>query len=184
MIKKKNNNIYNIFFFLKKKIIKYKNINKKFLKKFIFKYKNIKNKIKKNKKKKLNNYIRLLSDYQNQYKRFKKERINILKFSNKELILNILIIIEDFKRSFIYIKKKKKIYIGIKLIYKKFLNILKNYGLKKNNTKIGDKFDYIKHEIIGKKKSIKFKNKIIKIIENGYLLNDSLIKYDKVIVGY
>ncbi|XBT18622.1 MAG: nucleotide exchange factor GrpE [Candidatus Shikimatogenerans sp. Tcar] len=183
-MKNKEYNIYNFIFFLKKKILKYKIYNLIIYKKVIKKYKNIKNNIKIYKKKKLNNYIKLLADYQNQYKRFKKEKINIFKFSNKELILNILPIIEDFKRSFFYIKDNKKIYKGIKLIYKKFLNILNKYGLKKNNTKIGDRFNYIKHEIIGKEKSIKFKNKIIKIIENGYLLNNSLIKYDKVIVGF
>ncbi|WXB47346.1 MAG: nucleotide exchange factor GrpE [Candidatus Shikimatogenerans sp. Tmey] len=184
-MKSRVKNIINkLFNFLKKKIIKYKKNNKIILKNFIIRYKNIKIKIKNFKKKKLNSYIKLLADYQNQYKRFKKEKISILKYSNKDLILNILPIIDDFKRSFIFIKKDKNIYIGIQLIYKKFLNILKSYGLKKNNTKIGDKFNYIKHEIIAKEKSTKFKNKIIKIIENGYLLNNSLIRYDKVIVGF
>ncbi|XBT18279.1 MAG: nucleotide exchange factor GrpE [Candidatus Shikimatogenerans sp. Tser] len=127
--------------------------------------------------------MKLLSDYQNQYKRFQKEKIDILKYSNKELILSVLPIVDDFKRSFLFLKKKKNIYLGIHLIYKKLLMILKNYGLKKSNTKIGDKYDYSKHEVIDRIKKKK-KNIVLEIIENGYYLNNSLIRYDKVIISF
>ncbi|XBT18300.1 MAG: nucleotide exchange factor GrpE [Candidatus Shikimatogenerans sp. Tduv] len=177
-------------FLLKKKYNIYKKKIKKYINKCINKYRNIKKNINIINNKKFNNYIKLLSDYQNQYKRFKKERVDIFNFSNKELILNILPVIDDFERSFNFIKKDKNIFLGINLIYKKLFTILKNFGLKKTKTKVGDKYNLSTHEIIGKKKinkkinKKKNKNIILEIIEQGYYLNNKIIRYDKIIISY
>ncbi|XCC45255.1 MAG: nucleotide exchange factor GrpE [Candidatus Shikimatogenerans sp. Ttur] len=154
------------------------NLNNNLINKLNKKNKELKCIIKKNKE----NYIKLLSDYENLNKRFNKEKINIIKLSKKDLILDLLLIIDDFERSFDYIKKKST-YIGIKLIYKKFINLLKKHGVSKSSTKIGDEFDYNKHEVISKKNTNKHVNKVVNILQRGYLLNNILIRYDKIIIG-
>ena len=74
---------------------------------------------------------------------------------------------------------------GIKLIYNKFNDVLKNNGLNKTEVKIGDLFDAEIHEAITQipAQKEKDKGKIIDIVEAGYLLGEKIIRYPKVVVG-
>ncbi|XBT18809.1 MAG: nucleotide exchange factor GrpE [Candidatus Shikimatogenerans sp. AspAUS03] len=134
-------------------------------------------------KKKNYNYINLLNDFKNLTKQNNNKINNIIKNTNKELILKLLPIIDDFERSFLFLKNDNNILLGVNLIYKKFINILHNYGLKKCITKIGDYYNNNIHEVVDKKKSKKFKKKVIGIVQTGYYLNNILIRFNKVIIG-
>ena len=66
-----------------------------------------------------------------------------------------------------------------------FTTILQNKGLVPIQTTIGDDFDLDLHEAITQvpAPTEDLKGKIIDIVETGYLLNDKVIRYTKVIVG-
>ncbi|MDH3003732.1 MAG: nucleotide exchange factor GrpE [Candidatus Shikimatogenerans sp. JK-2022] len=145
------------------------------------------NKLKKKCKKKINllkdKFIRLLADFENYKKRNDLEKKNLFNLNKKKIIKDILPILDDFNR----LVKEEKIEKnkGIYLIYKKLKTFLKFYGLKKIKVNIGDSFNSYYHEAILQSKidDKNMKNKIIKVIENGYYIDNNIIRCAKVIVG-
>ena len=135
-----------------------------------------------------NKYIRLYSEFENFKKRNEREKSNIINSANEEIIKKILPVIDDFKRALKSLNENKLTTEGsrgIDLIYNKLNNILNIEGLKKITTKIGDEFDDEKHEVIvkSKTKEKKLKGKIIKIIEEGYIFKNKILKFTKIIIG-
>ncbi len=150
-------------------------------------------------------YLRLNADFENYRRRTSKEIIETISTANKKLILNILPIIDDFERSFETKdgfnkeagfsnedkENKSSSPIssntnneGIRHIYKKLIDILQKEGLSEIDIKKGEKFDPEKSEAITKIKSNKdLSNKIVDIIEKGYMLDKKIIRFAKVIIG-
>ena len=129
-------------------------------------------------------FLRLFAEFENYKKRTTKERIELFKTANQELMLSILPVIDDFERAIDQSKNSKEDIAGFILIKNKFFEILKSKGLSPINISIGDKFDSETHEAISQIKSEK-KNigKVIEVIEKGYTLGEKIIRYPKVIVG-
>ena len=73
----------------------------------------------------------------------------------------------------------------MKLIYNKFKNTLDQKGLKMMEVNIGDKFDAEFHEAISQipAPSKKLKGKIIDVVEKGYKLGETIIRFPKVVIG-
>ena len=72
----------------------------------------------------------------------------------------------------------------MKLIQEKFQKSLQNKGLKVIES-VGTDFNVEHHEAIAEvpAPSDELKGKIIDEVESGYTLNDSIIRYAKVVVG-
>lgn len=132
-------------------------------------------------------YLRLFADFENFKKRIKKEKLDIINNANETLLLDLLSVLDDFYRSLKEIKKYNNVTLiqGISLIKEKFYKILKNKGLKKIKTKKGDVFNTDLHEAITQVKASldELKGKVIDVIEDGYYLNNKIIRYSKVVVG-
>jgi len=132
-------------------------------------------------------YLRLFAEFENYKKRTSKERIELYKTANKEVITSLIPILDDFNRANQQINKESGSVDkeGINLIYNKFHEVLKNNGLSQTKVKIGDEFDAELHEAITQipAPSEEEKGKIIDIVEIGYQLGDRIIRYPKVIVG-
>ena len=132
-------------------------------------------------------YLRLFAEFENYKKRTSKERIELYKTANQEVINDLIPILDDFNRANQQIEKENGSVDqeGFKLIFNKFNETLKNSGLNPTEAKIGDEFDAELHEAITQipapsKDKI---GKIIDIIEVGYQLGDRIIRYPKVVVG-
>ena len=70
------------------------------------------------------------------------------------------------------------------LISQKFKKTLENKGLKKMEIKKGDKFDDEFHEAITQiPAEKKLEGKIVDVVEPGYFLNDTVIRFAKVVTG-
>ncbi|WP_259288538.1 nucleotide exchange factor GrpE [Candidatus Karelsulcia muelleri] len=132
-------------------------------------------------------YLRLFVDFENFKKRIKKEKLDIINNANETLLLDLLSVLDDFSRSLKEIKKSNNVPLiqGISLIQEKFYKILKTKGLKKIKTKKGDVFNTDLHEAITQVKASldELKGKVIDVIEDGYYLNNKIIRYSKVVVG-
>ena len=134
-------------------------------------------------------YNRILNGY-NQYKfenykrRTAKERIELFKTAGKDVLSSLVPVLEDFKRA-ISIEGSDSDDEGIKLIYNKFNETLKNQGLIEVEVNIGDIFDAEIHEAISQipAQDDNQKGKIIDIIQGGYKLGDNIITYPKVVVA-
>ena len=133
------------------------------------------------------NFLRLFAEFENYKKRTSRERIELFSTANKELMLALLPVLDDFERGLNEIEKSSDgpLLEGMKLIYNKFKNTLTQKGLKEVEVKTGDVFDPEIHEAISQipAPDKKLKGKIIDIVEKGYKLGDTIIRYPKVVMG-
>jgi molecular chaperone GrpE len=138
-------------------------------------------------KKERDNFLRLFAEFENYKKRTSKERLELFSTANKELMTVLLPILDDFERGLTEIEKSsdQALLQGMQLIYNKFKNTLTQKGLKEIEVKQGDSFDADIHEAITQipAPSKKLKGKIIDVIEKGYKLGDTIIRFPKVILG-
>ena len=93
-------------------------------------------------------------------------------------------VLEDFKRALNQDSDSDNDE-GIKLIYNKLNDTLKNQGLIEVEVNIDDIFDPEIHEAISQIPAIddKQKGKIIDVIQGGYKLGDIIINFPKVVVA-
>lgn len=132
-------------------------------------------------------HIRLQAEFDNYRKRTLKERMELLKNASESLLVNILPVIDDFDRAIQTIdtvEEEGHLKDGVKLIYNKFQDFLKQNGVKEIPSKDQD-FDTDLHEAITKfpAPSEDLKGKIIDVVQKGYFLNDKVIRHSKVVIG-
>jgi len=132
-------------------------------------------------------YLRLASEFDNFRKRTLKEKSELVKYANEDLLKSILPVLDDFERSLLVIEKSDNlsaIQEGVKLIHHKFKNILSAKGLKPMES-LNQAFDSEHHEAITSVAVAQDdqKGKIIDEVEKGYYLDEKVIRFAKVIVG-
>ena len=132
-------------------------------------------------------FLRLFAEFENYKKRTSKERIELFKTANEDLMTVLLPILDDFDRGLNEIKKAndKELLKGIELIKNKLNNTLTQKGLSLVEVEQGEVFDVELHEAITQipAPSEDLKGKIIDVIEQGYKLGDKIIRYPKVVIG-
>jgi len=132
-------------------------------------------------------FLRLFAEFENFKRRTSKERIELFKTANQEVMSAMLPVLDDFDRAMNEIKKAKdkNLLKGVELIYNKFNETLLNKGLEPMNVKQGDVFDADMHEAITQipAPSDKLKGKIVDVVERGYMLGEKIIRYPKVVTG-
>jgi len=131
-------------------------------------------------------YMRLVAEFENYKKRTSKERLDLFKSANREVMQALLPVVDDFDRAIKEIEKEDDDqYKGIKLIHNKLNDTLKAQGLTKINVKEGDKFDADIHEAVTQIDAPKpeFKGKIVDVVEKGYSLGDKILRFPKVVTG-
>jgi len=121
----------------------------------------------------------LQAEFENFRKRIDKEKNDYIKYANKNLIMKLLDSVDDFERIMNNIKDKE-ITDGLNMIYKNFLHVLENEGLKKIDAS-GKNFDPYKHEaflqVVDNSKS---ENTVVEELQKGYMLNENVIRPAKV----
>jgi molecular chaperone GrpE len=132
-------------------------------------------------------HLRLFSEFDNYRKRTTKERIELFKTANSDLIQELLPVLDDFDRAIKSFEEAKDIDAvkqGVELIYNKFNSTMEKKGLKCMDAQ-GKDFDTDFHEAITEipAPSDDLKSKVVDVIEKGYTLNDKVIRYAKVVVG-
>lgn len=131
-------------------------------------------------------YIRLFADFENYRRRSAKERLEMILGANEQLLRTLLPVIDDFERAEKSFRdKSEKESEGFFLIQTKFKKILEQYGVKAMEIAKGGDFNADLHEAITHLPSGEenLKGKIIEVVESGYLLNDKVIRFAKVVVG-
>lgn len=134
-----------------------------------------------------NKFLRVITEFENYKKRIQKEKFELFKLANQEVIVELIPVLDDFERCLLELTKYNNVNItrGIKLIYEKFFSLLKKKGINKIKTKKGDHFSTDIHEALSQitASSQDLKGKIIDIVEMGYILHNKVIRHAKVIVG-
>lgn len=131
-------------------------------------------------------YLRLYSEFENFRKRTAKERLELIQSANEQLLQTLLPVADDFERAGNSFKdKNEKDLEGFFLIHSKFKKVLELYGVKTMDIGKGSDFNADLHEAITQVAAPEpvLKGKIIDVVEKGYVLNDKVIRYAKVVVG-
>jgi molecular chaperone GrpE len=132
-------------------------------------------------------YLRLSAEFDNFRKRTLKEKMDLMKNASESVIVNLLPVIDDFERAMNAIENSDNLETtkeGIKLIYNKFKDFTKQNGVVEMEAK-GLVLDTDHHEAITKipAPSEELKGKIVEVVQKGYILNDKVIRYAKVVIG-
>ncbi len=132
-------------------------------------------------------YLRLVAEFDNYKKRNVRERIDLVRNASQELIQELLVILDDIDRAkkLSETQNNPDIYPeGMKLVHQKLFSLLQTKGLEIMESD-GKPFDPQFHEAITEIPATEesMKGKIFDTIEKGYLLNQKIIRFAKVIVA-
>lgn len=132
-------------------------------------------------------YVRLFAEFDNYRRRTSKEHVELRQTAGIEIITSLLDVLDDMDRAEKQIQESKEeqnLKEGIALVFNKFRKILQSKGLKAFET-LHTEFDVEKDEAISEIEvdDKKLKGKVVAEVQKGYLLNDKLIRFAKVVVG-
>jgi molecular chaperone GrpE len=132
-------------------------------------------------------YLRLSAEFDNYRKRTLKEKADLMRMANEDLLKDILPVVDDFERGMDSMDKSEDVDAlkeGVHLIHRRFMEFLKQKGIKEIEAK-DQPFDIDFHEAMTKipAPSKELKGKVVDVIEKGYTLNDKVVRYAKVVVG-
>lgn len=132
-------------------------------------------------------YTRLVAEFDNYKKRTFKEKLDLMQSAGKDVLVKLLPVLDDFDRAMSFMKdipNDDSVKQGVDLVNTKFRKTMEQLGLKEMDV-IGQPFDPEYQEAITSipAPSDDLKNKVIDVIEKGYFLNDSVLRFAKVVVG-
>jgi len=131
-------------------------------------------------------YLRLYSDFENFRRRTAKEKLDIIKNAGGDVMREMLTILDDFERAIkanAEVEDPKTLKDGFELIHNKFLKTMSSKGLIEIKA-MGEPFNVDIHEAITQiEVDKKQKGKVVDVVEKGYYLNDTVLRYAKVVVG-
>jgi len=132
-------------------------------------------------------FLRLFAEFENFKKRTAKERIDLYKSANQDVLQSMLPVLDDFDRALVEISKSEDELLlkGVELIHEKLKNTLVSKGLEQIEVRVGDKFnaDFAEAITVIPAPSDNLKGKIVDVIEKGYKLGDKIIRFPKVVLG-
>ena len=132
-------------------------------------------------------YIRLMAEFENFRRRTSKERLDLIQTAGKDVIVSLLDVLDDCDRAEKQLGISDDIAVqkeGIQLVFNKIRSTMQAKGLTAMES-IGKDFDAELHEAITEVPvpDDKQKGKVIDEVTKGYLLNEKIIRFAKVVVG-
>lgn len=132
-------------------------------------------------------YLRIVAEFDNFKRRNAKERMELIQTAGKEVIVDLLDVLDDCDRAQKQLETSeniKEIREGVLLVFNKLRNILQAKGLKPMQT-INEEFNPDLHEAVTEipAQAEELKGKVLDEIAKGYYLNDKIIRHAKVVVG-
>jgi molecular chaperone GrpE len=129
-------------------------------------------------------YLRLYAEFDNYRRRTSREKLDMVQGANEQLLKALLPVLDDFDRAekaFRELNNKEA--EGLLLIHNKYKKVLEQFGVK--TMEMDGNFNADLHEAITQVpvSDDAQKGKIVEVIEKGYLLNDKVIRFAKVIIG-
>lgn len=132
-------------------------------------------------------YVRQIAEFDNFRKRNAKERLELTQTAGKEVIKDLLDVLDDCDRAQKQLETSEDLKVikeGVSLVFNKLRNVLSSKGLKPMET-IKTSFNPDLHEAITEipAPSEELKDKVVDEVTKGYYLNDKIIRHAKVVVG-
>ena len=132
-------------------------------------------------------FLRLMAEFDNYKRRTAKERMELIQTAGKDVIVSLLDVLDDCDRAEKQLSISDDIAVqkeGIQLVFNKIRATMQAKGLVAMES-IGKDFDVELHEAITEVPvpDAKQKGKVIDEVTKGYLLNEKIIRFAKVVVG-
>jgi molecular chaperone GrpE len=129
-------------------------------------------------------YARLLADFDNFRKRQVREREDLIKRANEELLGDLLPVVDHLELALAKPPDPDAPFVvGVRLVYDQFLALLDRYGMKPLDAK-GEPFDPAYHEALSQMPSATVPaNTVIDQFRRGWLLAGRLLRPAQVIVS-
>lgn len=131
--------------------------------------------------------LRKTADFENFRKRMFREKDEGIKYANAALLVEIIVVIDDFERAIQSSGESKdfaSFHQGVEMIEKRLVSLLeKNWGLKRF-TSVGEEFDPQRHQAIALEESDQHEKAVVlEDYQKGYLLHDRVLRPAKVKVS-
>lgn len=130
-------------------------------------------------------WLRLGAEFENYKKRVQKEKSDLIKFGNENLLKAVLPILDNLERAIDHGKKMNEngpLLSGVEIILRQFLTILERFGVKPVAA-MGESFDPEKHEAVFQAEIDEEPDRVISELEKGYLFHERLLRPAKVVVS-
>ncbi len=126
-------------------------------------------------------YTRLQAEFENAQKRWDKNRKNLRLEYTASVLKSFLPLYDSFKKALSDDKENMKILKGF---YDQFMNILKGNKAEPMKVKENEPFDYSTQEALTSiEKTDVPKNTILEVIQDGWKLDNEVLRYAKVIIS-
>ncbi len=127
------------------------------------------------------------AEFDNFRKRIIKEKAELILNGGRKVLEAMLPVIDDLERALAHMQTAEDVEAvkeGVDLIYKKFLKVMETQGVTQMKTEGAD-FNTDFHEAVTQfpAPSPELKGKVIDCTEKGYMLNDTVLRFAKVVVG-
>ena len=128
-----------------------------------------------------------VAEFENYRKRTIKEKADLILNGGRKVMEALLPVADDLERAEENIAKASDVEAlkeGVELVFQKFIKTLEGLGLKKMDV-VGEDFSTDYHEAIAfvPAQSDDQKGKVVDCVQNGYMLNEQVIRFAKVAVG-
>jgi len=122
-------------------------------------------------------YMRLMADFQNQKKRFDKEKADIHQYANEKIVKNLLEVLDNFERALDATKEADpSLHDGMELIFKQLMAALEKAGVAEIKA-LGEEFDPNFHNAVMMEETDEYEsNKVSEVMQKGYTLNSRVIR--------
>lgn len=132
-------------------------------------------------------YLRSVAEFDNYRKRTLKEKTELILNGSEKAVQAILPVIDDMERAIENAEKTNDAEVlkeGMKLIYQKTNKVMESLGVKKIEIENAD-FNTDYHEAVAMVPGMgdDKKGKVLDCVQQGYTLNDKVIRHAKVAVG-
>ena len=131
-------------------------------------------------------FLRVSADLENYKKRVSKEKADLIKYGNEELIKELLPVIDNLERALEHTSSEgaqEGIADGVAMTLQQFLGILQRFGITPIAAE-GEPFDPTKHEAVMEQPTGDYDpGQVVAELQKGYLLNDRLVRPAKVAVA-
>jgi molecular chaperone GrpE len=129
--------------------------------------------------------LRTMAEFDNYKRRTEKEIIENIQSAGREVIEDLLPVIDDFQRSLQHADPAKSAALleGINLVYKNFMKVLTRRGLTEIDA-VGKEFNPDEHDALMQVDSEKYESGfVVDEHSKGYKLNDKVIRHAQVMVA-
>ena len=124
-------------------------------------------------------YLRTMADMDNLRKRTQREKEELAKFANENILRDILPVIDNLERAVEHVEQSEDcsgLLEGVQMTLTQFGQLLTSFGVKTVDA-VGQPFDPAYHQAMGQMESAEHPaNTVIQQMQKGYQLNNRLLR--------